>query len=364
MRLRRLVLRNFRNLQNTEITPAEGLNLLVGPNASGKTNLCEAIYYAARGGLLKGERQRDLIRWDQTQAALDLLIQGDHVRIFLNGSAQSKVIEYNHQKVRQHELRPVLRALVFTPDELQTIKGSPDQRRSFMDKGASDLSLAYRHQLVEYEQVLKRKNLLLRREPVDKEQLAVANEELSRRGAFLIQKRLAYLNKLNAHLPALYERLCGKAGGLQLQYETAVKETSDLSKIQTELVQRMTQQIQREIQQGVAQLGPHRDDIKIQIDERDLRRFGSQGEQKSAMVALLLAQLELHYERYHDHPILLLDDVLSELDADRCRRLLEILPGEIQIFLTHTELTEELQRRAGRVYSIQDGRVTVCDASG
>ncbi|MBI3460093.1 DNA replication/repair protein RecF, partial [Candidatus Acetothermia bacterium] len=147
MRLKRLVLRNFRNLQETDISPAENLNLVIGLNAAGKTNLCESIYYAARGGLLKGERQRDLIQWTQPHASLDLYVQSDHVRIFLNGSAQSKVIEYNKQKVRQHELRSVLRALVFTPDELQTIKGSPDQRRSFIDRGASELSLEYRLQL-------------------------------------------------------------------------------------------------------------------------------------------------------------------------------------------------------------------------
>lgn len=359
MRLKRLVLRNFRNLQETDISPAENLNLVIGLNAAGKTNLCESIYYAARGGLLKGERQRDLIQWTQPHASLDLYVQSDHVRIFLNGSAQSKVIEYNKQKVRQHELRSVLRALVFTPDELQTIKGSPDQRRSFIDRGASELSLEYRLQLAEYDQVLKRKNMLLRLEPVDQEQLAVYNEELARRGAFLVQKRIAYLHKINTHLPAIYGKLSGKEGALQLQYETSLKEQSDQQKLKEELVQLMTQNLDKEIQLGSAQLGPHRDDIIIQIDERDLRRYGSQGEQKTTMIAILLGQLELQYERYHDYPILVLDDVFSELDPDRRGHLLGMLPPEIQIFLTSTELTDELKQRAGRVYSIEHGRVTL-----
>lgn len=362
MRLKRLVLRNFRNLQETDISPAENLNLVIGLNAAGKTNLCESIYYAARGGLLKGERQRDLIQWNQPHASLDLYVQGDHVRIFLNGSAQSKVIEYNKQKVRQHELRSVLRVLVFTPDELQTIKGSPDQRRSFIDRGASDLSLEYRLQLAEYDQILKRKNLLLRAEPVDQEQLAVYNEELSRRGAFLVQKRIAYLNKINAHLPAIYGRLSGKAdkaGLLSLRYETSLQEQSDQQKLKEELVQLMTKNADKEIQLRSAQLGPHRDDINIQIDERDLRRYGSQGEQKTTMIAILLGQLELQYERYHDYPILILDDVFSELDPDRRGRLLAMLPREIQIFLTNTELADELKQRAGRVYSIENGKVTL-----
>jgi DNA replication and repair protein RecF len=358
MRLKRLVLKNFRNLQETDISPSESLNLIIGLNAAGKTNLCESLYYAARGGLLKGERQRDLIQWNQPHASLDLYVHTDHVRIFLNGSIQSKVIEYNKQKVRQHELRSVLRALVFTPDELQTIKGSPDQRRSFIDRGASDLSLEYRVQLVEYDQVLKRKNMLLRLEPVDREQLAVYNEELARRGAFLVQKRIGYLNKINTHLPAIYEKLSGKEGKLQLEYETFLKEQSDQQKIHDELVELMTQQMGKEVQLGNAQLGPHRDDIRIQIDERDLRRYGSQGEQKTAMVVILLGQIELQYERYHDYPILILDDVFSELDPDRRWRLLEMLPSEIQIFLTNTELTDELKQRAGRVYSVQDGKVT------
>ncbi len=362
MRLKRLVLKNFRNLEETDISPAENLNLIVGLNAAGKTNLCESIYYAAKGGLLKGERQRDLIQWNQPHTSLDLYVQTDHIRIFLNDSAQSKVMEYNKQKVRQHELRSALRALVLTPDELQIIKGGPDQRRSFIDRGASDLSLEYRVQLAEYDQVLKRKNMLLRLEPVDREQLAVYNEELARRGAFLVQRRIAYLAKINTFLPALYGKLSDKSdkeGALNLQYETSLKEQSDLQKLKEELIQLMTENIGKELQFGSAQLGPHRDDIDIRIDERDLRRFGSQGEQKTAMIAILLGQIQLQYERYHDYPILILDDVFSELDPERRGRLLDMLPSEIQIFLTNTELTEELKQRAGRVYSVENGRVTL-----
>ncbi len=354
MKIERLALYNFRNLAPTELIPDSGLNLIIGPNAAGKSNLCEAIYYAARGWLLKGERQRDIITWGQDETSLEFSVNGDEIRIHLNGRARAKTIELNREKKSQSELSARLRALLFTPDELQIIKGSPDQRRRFLDRSIADIFREYRHVLLEYEQVVQRKNALLRRGHPNLEVLEVFNQELIDRGNWLIRKRLEYIGELNKTLSQRYRAICGRESELVAVYEGPTAPLAHLIKHFTS----------EEIRRGMALVGPHRDDLRFQLNGRDLRRFGSQGEQKSALCAVLLAQLDLHYQRFGDYPVFILDDVLSELDSARLRRLLELLPPPIQIFLTQTvtdisELHPNVRAAARRIFSLEDGKLSV-----
>lgn len=354
MKIERLALYNFRNLAPTELVPDSGLNLIIGPNAAGKSNLCEAIYYGARGWLLKGERQRDVIAWGQDETSLEFAVNGDEVRIHLNGRARAKTIELNREKKSQSELSARLRALLFTPDELQIIKGRPDQRRRFLDRSIAELSREYRHVLLEYEQALQRKNALLRRDHPNLEVLEVFNQELIDRGSWLIRKRLSYIQELNKTLSAHYRTICGRESELVLSYEGP---TAPLA----QLIKHLTPD---EIRRGMALVGPHRDDVRFELDGHDLRRFGSQGEQKSVLCAVLLAQLDLHYQRFGDYPVFILDDVLSELDSERLHRLLELLPHNIQIFLTQTvsdvsELHPDVRAAAQRIFSLEDGKLSV-----
>lgn len=357
MKLDRIALRQVRNLACAELAPHGGLNLLVGPNAAGKSNFCEALYYAAQGWLLKGERQRDLIAWDQSEALLEFLCNGTQARIHLNGSAKTKTIELNREKKTQSALSATFRALLFTPDELQIIKGSPEQRRRFLDRSISDLSCDYRHVLREYEQVLRRKSAVLRSGRPDLELLDVFDEELCVRGAYLIKNRCAYAQKINETLSQHYQQIAGQtAQQLVLHYETALTEDP-----QQALAQLLTMRSE-ELRRGQALVGPQRDDLRFALNEHDLKRYGSQGEQKSALCAVLLAQLELQRERFGDYPVLILDDVLSELDRGRTQRLLQLLHRDLQIFLTHTvvaaeEIPDELRQAARRVFAISDGQI-------
>jgi len=355
MKIERLALYNFRNLARAELVPAGGLNLIIGPNAAGKSNLCEAIYFTAKGWLLKGERQRDVIAWGEHETAIELAINGDEIRVHLNGRARAKTIELNHKKKSQGELSARLRALLFTPDDLQIIKGRPDQRRRFLDRSIADIFREYRHVLLEYDQILQRKNALLRQGNPDRDVLEIFNHELVDRGSWLITKRLEYIKELNKTLAERYRAICGRESKLVVVYEGP----QPLS-----LAQRIERATPEEIRRGMALVGPHRDDLRFELDGHDLRRFGSQGEQKSALCAVLLAQLDLHYQRFGDYPICILDDVLSELDSARLRRLLELLPPNIQIFLTQTvadmsELHPDVRTAARRIFAIEDGRLSV-----
>ncbi len=354
MKIERLALYNFRNLVKLELVPDGGLNLVIGPNAAGKSNLCEAIYFAAKGWPLKGERQRDVIAFGQHETAIEVTVDGSEIRVHLNGRVRAKTIELNHEKKTQSELSVYLRALLFTPDELQIIKGRPDQRRRFLDRSIADVLREYRHVLLEYEQIIQRKNALLRQGRPNLDVLEVFNQELIERGSWLIRKRLEYMGELNKTLAERYRAICGQESNFALIYEGPAAPLAQLVKDATP----------EEIRRGMALVGPHRDDVRFQLDGYDLRRFGSQGEQKSALCAVLLAQLDLQRRRFGDYPVFILDDVLSELDSGRLQRFLELLPTDIQIFLTQTatdvrELPPDVRAVARRIFALQDGRLSV-----
>jgi DNA replication and repair protein RecF len=358
MRLRRILLKNFRNLREVELLPDEGYNLLLGANAAGKTNLCEAIYYAARGELLKGERQRELIRWGERWTLIELAIDQDLLRITLDGDERTKRVEINGKPERPGRLSEYLRVVAFTADDLQIIKGRPSGRRRILNSMLAELDLEYKFQWRRYEQVLRGKNLLLRQGQPDRELLAVYQQKLIKLGALLIARRLAYLRQMNEELRALHKRLEVGRGPLQLEYISSVPQLpEDEGELEGWLAAAVEARAEEERQRGFSIVGPHRDDLRFVSGGIDLGQFGSQGEQRLAIIQLKLGQLELHCQRFDQYPILILDDLLSELDSQRGQLLLEALPSGIQAFLTATELRPPLQELGCRIYLVEDGRV-------
>ncbi len=363
MKLRSISLVNFRNLRDLKLFPSTQLNVIFGANASGKTNFCESVYYAAKGLLLKGDRQRDLITWGCDFSLLSFETESAQLRVCLNGSEQSKSIEVNTEKKRQSDLYEHLRVLIFTPEDLQIIKGSPGQRRRFLDRSLCDLKPDLRHLLFEYDQLVQRKNALLRSARFDRDLLDIFNRELIEKGAQIVTARLEYLHKLNGCLKEVYARLTGEQKTLQLRYEMhpADKFASlqvHKNSIKAALAEQLAQVALEEEHRGFSLFGPHRDDLGIELDSLDVRRFGSQGEQKSCVIAIKLAQMELQKLVFREYPILIMDDVLSELDAPRTQFLLNYLPPSAQIFLTHTELTDALRKLASKTFFIHNGSIT------
>jgi len=359
MKLRSLNLVNFRNLRDLKLSPAARLNVIFGANASGKTNLCESIYYAAKGLLLKGDRQRDLITWGCNFSVLSFETESDQLRVCLNGSEQSKSIEINTEKKRQSDLYEYLRVLIFTPEDLQIIRGSPGQRRRFLDRGLCDLKPDLRPLLLEYDQLVQRKNALLRAGRFDRDLLDVFNQGLIEKGAQIVTARLEYLQRLNECIKGAYARLTGEQKTLQLRYEAHPDLSLDegFSRIKAALKELLERVAPEEERRGFSLLGPHRDDLVIELGGLDVRRFGSQGEQKSCVIAIKLAQLEFQKLVFEEYPILIMDDVLSELDASRTQLLLHHLPASAQIFLTHTELTDALREHASKIFFIHNGSI-------
>ncbi len=354
MKLSKLSLKQFRNLEPLSLEPHENLNLIVGLNASGKTNLCEALFYASRGQLLKGERQREIINWDCQWSTLNLEVGSEHIRIVMDNHEQTKTLELSGELVKQQDLFDVFKVLIFTPDDLQIVKGSPSKRRRMLDRSIADLDVAYRKALLNYEQVLKRKNILLRRDRPDPELLSVYQQQLVEHGTQLVRQRLLYLNELNKYLSVFHQELNQAKKPLFLKYESDVPYDGNVPQ---QLEEALKNAHQKEIDRRMSLIGPHRDDVCFDIEGMDVRRYGSQGQQKTALIALKLAQLELFKERLGEYPVLILDDVLSELDPERTQMLLNHLPQDLQLFLTETDLSDPLVERAGKVFRISHGQI-------
>jgi len=365
MKVRHTLIRGFRNLNGVDLWPNEHLNVLVGANGSGKTNFCEAFHFASTGRNLRGSSRNELIGWDSSYLLLRFeLINEDRLTVYLR-KGEGKRLELNNKAVKQSQVRSQLPVLSFTPDELVKLKGGPKERRRMLDEHLGFLSSEYGRMLGDYESELKKKNALLKKEKPDEEFLEVLDKRLAKLGAEVMARRGRFLERLNGLLPRLYRELAPEAGRLSLNYRNLPEGEIEVDRLKVHLEKRIEESKERERRLETTVVGPHRDKIEYFLGERPLRKYGSQGEQRSATIATYLAFLKLYEKDRQDWPLLLLDDILSELDEERSRYLLENLPEEPQIFLTTTELSRKLSELLGvdsrSILRVREGNIYVDD---
>ncbi len=341
MILKSIELRNFRNYNNQKINFENNINVLIGKNAQGKTNILESIFLCAIGKSPRTNKEKDLIKWESTFSKVTaevLKTDGQKkIEIFMF-SDQNKTIKINSLPIkRMGELMGNFNAIYFSPDELKLVKDSPDQRRKFMDIDLCQFDKNYFYNLNKYNQVLNQRNKLLkttRSESVLKDTIYIWNDQLATLGAKIIVDRMKLIDKLKVY--------CNNAQ----QYLTENKEVLDLSyigltganesEIKDKLMAGYEESLEKDMNVGFTTVGPHRDDIKITVNGIDIRKFGSQGQQRTVALALKLGELDLCNERMGEYPVLLLDDVLSELDNNRQTKLLEKVKS-IQTIITCTD---------------------------
>lgn len=363
--LESLKLTQYRSYKQAEVHFHNEINLLIGENAEGKTNLLEAIFVLAMAKSHRTSLDKQLIHWNEEYAKIEGRVQNRHGRLPLDLviSNKGKKVKANHLEQRKlSEYIGRLNVVMFAPEDLNLIKGGPHVRRRFIDMEMGQVYPLYMHELSQYQKLLQQRNALLKDFGKQGSMLDILTDQLVNSAANIVRERKQFLNLLEERAAPIHHQISRGTETLTLMYKssTKVSEEAELSKMIEELKQRFTDVREREIERGMTLIGPHRDDIGLFVNDRDVQTYGSQGQQRTTALALKLAEIELIASEVGEYPLLLLDDVLSELDSHRQSHLLDAIRGKVQTFVTTTnadDIHHETMEAAVR-YHIADGKVT------
>jgi len=341
MIVRSIELRNFRNYDNQLIKFGSNINVLIGKNAQGKTNILEGVFMCAIGKSPRTNKEKEMIKWESDFSKITVEVEKSDgqkkIELFIFKD-QNKTIKINGIPIKKMgELMGNLNAIYFSPDELKLVKESPDQRRKFMDIDLCQFDKNYFYNLNKYNQILNQRNKLLKTtksEKVLKDTIYIWNEQLATIGAKLIIDRIKLIEKLKVYCNNAQQYLTSKKEKLDLSYVGMTGSSEE--EIKEKLMAGYDSSLEKDMSVGYTTVGPHRDDIKITVNDIDIRHFGSQGQQRTVALSLKLGELDLFKERLGEYPVLLLDDVLSELDYDRQTKLLDKVRN-IQTIITCTD---------------------------
>ena len=400
MHLAHLSITNFRNFVRSELDFSSPITVVQGANAQGKTNLLEAVYYLATAESPRSRTDRELINWlaneeHPTFARLEGRIEGsDALRevsiVLLNANERlQKEIRINGVKRRTLDLVGQIKVVLFMPEDIDLIAGSPEARRRYLDSAISQMNRPYARSLLEYNRVLVQRNSLLRqlRERLgDPHQLEFWNERLTEQGSQLVASRLDTVVQLDELVQEIHPRLTGGGERLRLLYRASLpldgadglvqyrqlpldgagRESSahagampTSASVKAVFHQQLEERQEEEILRGMTLVGPHRDDLRFLVGGVDMCTYGSRGQQRTISISLKLAEMELIRAKTSEEPILLLDDVMSELDEERRRYLMDAIHGHQQVIVTTTDLEyfapSFLEQAA--VWGVHEGRI-------
>ena len=347
MRLNKLYLKNYRNYQELKITFTKNLVIFLVENAQGKTNLLESIYVLAMTRSHRTSSEQELIGWQGEQA----LIQGEVTKgtskipleILLSKKGRKTKINHIEQKKLSSYVGQ-LNVILFAPEDLSLVKGSPQIRRKFLDMELGQINPIYLYDLVQYQGILKQRNQYLKqlneKKQTDLLYLDILSEQLAEFGSKVLKARAQFVRRLEFWANTLHQQITHQKEQLEIEYVTSFSSlsTQTQEEIQTQFLELLNQNKKKDMFRGTTTIGPHRDDLSFFVNQKNVQTYGSQGQQRTTALSVKLAEIDLIKEETGEYPILLLDDVMSELDDNRQLHLLETIEGKVQTFLTTTTL--------------------------
>ncbi len=363
MILEALQVHDFRNLSG-EVSWGAGLNIIHGDNGQGKTNWLEAIYFLATSKSFRTQRPQEAICYGKEMAIIrGRVARSREIRRELQVAIQgnTKTLSVNNKRESVGQYLGQISIVAFTADELDVTRGGPEARRKFLDKGIFSLHNSYIQTLSDYHRVIKQKKHLLHNIQTENIKLRDAfkliepwNEQLVPLSATIHRKREDFVERLNQ---VLERRLFGHEE-ITILYRSSLRDKGDLKNYESVLADHLHKRMEAEVQSAAVLVGPHRDDLEILFDGRDIKAFGSSGQQRSTLIILDLAMVMLYHSWHNEYPVFVMDDVDAELDRKRITRLLEYLEGRTQTFITTSkdDILKDFSSRA-RMYEITNGEV-------
>lgn len=351
MIVKKIFLENFRNYESEEIEFKEGTNVFYGYNGQGKTNIIEALYYFCTCKSFRSVHDRETIKFGRDYARIKIIFESgkreNTAEIFINEKKSVKVNEINLEK--QSELIGLANMVIFTPEHLNLIREGPGTRRSFLDIFISQIKPVYFKNLLMYYRILKQRNNILKfKEKKMMDTIDVWDEKLAQYGVIICKYRKNALQKLDEYI----NKFALENENLKIEYLPSIKENFEDKE---NFIRQLKQSFERDMEKGITMVGPHRDDFDILINEKNLKKYGSQGQTRTAVLKMKLAECEIIRDIAGEEPLLLLDDVLSELDEKR-RKFFTDNISERQIIITCTDKSLAKEKNSA-FFFVEDGKV-------
>lgn len=368
MYIERLELKDFRNYDSIELDFSSEINVFIGENAQGKTNLMESLYVLSMAKSHRTSNDKELIRWEADYGKIKGGIQKKYGRLPLELvlSKKGKKAKVNHlEQTKLSNYIGQLNVVMFAPEDLYLVKGSPQVRRRFLDMEIGQISPVYLHDLLQFQKVLKQRNHILKQHQgksiLKDVMFEVYTEQYIDAATKVIQKRFQFMELLQKWAEPIHFGISRGLEKLTVSYysTTGIKSDWTESEMKSHLEKKLIDSQKRELERGVTLTGPHRDDLQFFVNDYDVQTYGSQGQQRTTALSLKLAEIELIKQEVGEAPVLLLDDVLSELDDYRQSHLLNTIQGDVQTFVTTTSVDgiahETIQR--AKMFHVEQGAV-------
>ena len=358
MKIKKLVLKNYRNCESVSLDFETKKSLIIGKNAQGKTNILESIFFLSDLKSPRTSNLTDLIQFDKDRLEISAVAEKNGTEIDLDYSYtkdKKRELLVNKVKTTPKNFKSVVKTVLFSTKDLLLLRGSPQDRRDWLDRAIAQIYPAYDERLSKYDKIRIQKNNLLKQEYVDESLLEVYNEQLIITGANIIFLRKKFLNEIEK-IASEKHKVISNSEEFSMKYSFSGSEISEISE---HLKQELKERRNEELARRQACVGPHRDDIELKVNGLDATKFASQGQQRTIVLSLKLSELEIIKEKVGFYPILLLDDVLAELDDTRQNYLLKSIDDNTQTIITSVDtLFFDKEFLDGvKIYSIENGNV-------